>query len=115
VPLVWGFFLSFEHESGIMHVHAQARLADYLGSLYTLLGFGLGSGFVVWACCLWVQLANIHPQSLGYYRRYAILACILGGAMMSPPDVLSQLTCAFGCWVLYECVVVYACCTQARA
>lgn len=44
----------------------------------------------------------VSVQKLGKWRKYIILLCVIVGAILTPPDVVSQLCVAIPMYVLYE-------------
>ncbi len=48
----------------------------------------------------------VEPQDLGRIRRYAIFACTVAGAMLTPADPGSMIALAVPLWMLYELGIV---------
>lgn len=107
-PAAWGFFLSFENPAGAgsLPIQLEARVGEYLGLAMTLImafgfAFELPLGLV-----LLVQLGVLTVAQLRTFRRYAIVGCFIVAAVITPPDVISQLSLAIPLCILYELAVL---------
>ena len=83
----------------------EARLAEYLSFLMTLiLAFGISFQLPVVLVILG-RLKIITAQDLKDFRRYAIVFIFVAAAVLTPPDVVSQLALAVPLLFLYESAV----------
>ena len=48
------------------------------------------------------------PQSLGRKRPYVILGAFAVGALLTPPDIISQILLAVPVWLLFEAGLILA-------
>ena len=48
------------------------------------------------------KLGLITPAFLRKYRKYAVLILLIVAAIVTPPDVVSQITVAVPMWLIYE-------------
>lgn len=84
--------------------------------------------YVVWILCshvligiiLFVLLFSVKQQWIGYhtlrhYRKHSIVLFLIIAALLTPPDVISQLMVAIPLVVIYEGVLVYAKWREKRA
>ncbi len=55
-----------------------------------------------------VKIGVATPEFLRQYRRHAILAILIVSAILTPPDVVSQLLMAVPLVVLYELGVIFS-------
>ncbi len=80
----------------------QYRIKEYLKSVLNLaLAFGVAFQTPVVVVLLgWVGL--IDPKVMGKYRRYAIAACAVAGALLTPADPVSMMLLAGPLYLLYE-------------
>ena len=103
-PLAWQFFLSFESDplqTGIS-VELEARVSEYLGLVIRLiLAFGLSFELPV---LLWVlsKIGMVTAESLAAYRRHALVGAFAIAAIITPPDLISQLSLGTPLYILYE-------------
>jgi sec-independent protein translocase protein TatC len=109
-PAAWHFFLGFEHPAtpGGLPIQLEARVSEYL-SLVTGLVFAFGVAFELPVLLLLlVRLGIIDATGLAAKRRYAILMAFIVAAVLTPPDVLSQLLLAIPLIILYELSILAA-------
>jgi sec-independent protein translocase protein TatC len=100
-PRVMGIWLS-----GNEMISQQYRVADYVSMLF---GFGIAfaAGFQMPVAVLLLGWANIvNVKFLSKYRRHAIMACAILGAVLTPADPISMMVLAIPLYVLYELGVV---------
>ena len=57
---------------------------------------------------LLVHYRLISAEAMREKRRYVILAAFILGALLTPPDVLTQLLMAVPLIILYEIAILYA-------
>jgi sec-independent protein translocase protein TatC len=77
---------------------------------YTLLMY-LGHAIAIeicWALLLLVHFRILEAQWLIAKRRCMIVAAFVLGALLTPPDVLTQLMLALPLIIVYECAILYA-------
>ncbi|MGC9457922.1 MAG: twin-arginine translocase subunit TatC [Halothiobacillaceae bacterium] len=97
-PVVFGFLASTTPEGVAM----MTDINEYLGFVITLF-FAFGLAFEVpVATVLLVIVGAVTPEQLAEKRRYAILIAFIIGAILTPPDILSQFMMAIPVWMLYE-------------
>ncbi|OPY75326.1 MAG: Sec-independent protein translocase protein TatC [Syntrophorhabdus sp. PtaU1.Bin058] len=102
MPLVYRFFVSYAAE----FIIPMPDLKSYMGlTLKMLIMFGLLFQLPLVAFYL-AKAGIIHHRMLSSKRRYAILAIVIVSAVITPPDVSSQLLIAIPLWGLYELSIV---------
>jgi len=104
MPAAFRFFLSFEHHDTLGGISQEAlpAMGDYL-SLVMHMVFAFGFSFLL--PVLLVLLARVGIVSLETLvkgRRYAIVIAFAIAAVVTPPDVISQLMLAIPLCLLYE-------------
>jgi sec-independent protein translocase protein TatC len=107
-PLAWRFFLSFETPGGdgTLPIELEARVAEYLSLVMKLIfAFGLSFQLPV-ALTLMGRVGLITSQQLATNRRYAIVAVFVVAAVLTPPDVISQVGLAIPILLLYELSII---------
>ena len=108
MPVAFKFLLSFQQLSSsenTLPVVLEARLSEYLSFLMTLtLAFGASFQLPVVLVILG-RLGILNSQNLKDFRRYAIVFIFILAAVLTPPDVVSQLALAFPLLFLYESAV----------
>lgn len=103
-PLAWKFFLSFESGAGAMPlpIELEAKVSDYLSIVMQLLiAFGLSFQMPV-ILTLLAQIGMVKTENLQKGRRYALVIIVIIAAVLTPPDVFSQIALAVPLYLLYE-------------
>lgn len=110
MPLAWHFFLSFETPAAVtgLPIQLEARVSEYLSIAMTLI-FAFGAAFELPVLLvLLVRVGLITVEQLVQFRRFAIVLIFVIAAVITPPDVLSQLLLAIPLVLLYECSIIAA-------
>ena len=102
VPLALHFLLSFQGSVGGVQREALPSVDNYLGFVMQFL-FGFGLAFLLPVLLMLLERAGIVTRKqLVSARRYAIVASFGVSAVLTPPDVGSQLLLALPLVILYE-------------
>ena len=110
IPLAWQFFLSFEINpgQGALPIEVEPRISEYLSLVMRLMfAFGLSYELPV-VLLLLVKSGFVTPDGLASKRRYAILTSFVAAAILTPPDVISQVMLATPIIILYEISIIAA-------
>jgi len=109
-PLAWKFFLSFEMAGGVggLPIQLEARVSEYLSlSMTVIFAFGMSFELPV-VLILLTRVGVLSAQQLSQFRRYAIVLIFIAAAILTPPDVISQLSLALPLMLLYELSILGA-------
>lgn len=103
-PFAFEFFMSYSTDI----IEAQPKLNEYLSlSLQLLFAFGLIFELPLFTFFL-AKMGLVTAAGMRKYRRYAILTNFIVAALLTPPDVMSQLLMAFPMMLLYEISILVA-------
>ena len=102
MPWALGFLLGFEGNVGGVEREALPGVGNYLSFVMRFL-FGFGVAFLLPILLLVLERAGVVTrEQLIAGRRYAIVAAFLVGAVLTPPDAVSQVMLAIPLYALYE-------------
>ncbi|TAD88470.1 MAG: twin-arginine translocase subunit TatC [Alphaproteobacteria bacterium] len=104
MPLALRFFLSFEAPGGegALPIELETKISDYL-NLIMLLTFAFGLSFQLPVLLtLLGRVGLISSSGLRSKRKFAIVGVFIFAAIITPPDVISQVGLALPMILLYE-------------
>jgi sec-independent protein translocase protein TatC len=104
LPFALKFFASFEVApvQGQMAIELEAKMSEYLSLVMALiLAFGISFQLPVLLTLL-VKVGIASAEALAKYRRHAVVGIVAFAAVVTPPDVFSQLSLACPMYILYE-------------
>ena len=109
-PLAWSFFLGFQ-TSGLetgMSIELEAKVNEYL-SLVLKLMFAFGLAFQIpVALTLLARAGLVSSQQLKKRRKYAIVIAFIVAAILTPPDLISQVGLGIPIIILFEISIFLA-------
>lgn len=103
-PVVFGFIAGTAPEG----VAVMTDIGNYLDFVITLfLAFGIAFEVPVIVVVL-VKAGFVSVATLKEVRSYVIVGAFIAGAILTPPDVISQFMLAVPLWLLYEAGILAA-------
>jgi sec-independent protein translocase protein TatC len=106
MPWALHFLLGFEGDVGGVSQEALPGVGNYL-SFSTRFLFGFGIAFLLPVLLMILERANIVSlHQLRRSRRYAIVGAAIVSAVLTPPDVVSQLMLLIPLYALYELAIL---------
>ena len=109
-PLAWQFFITFETPAtaGVLPIQLEAKVSEYLSLvMHMILAFGIAFQLPVLLTLL-VKVNILSVESLRKGRRYAIVGMFVAAAILTPPDIISQIGLAVPLILLYEISILVA-------
>ena len=109
-PMAWSFFVGFEMagSDGALAIEIEPRISEYLSLIMRLIfAFGLAFELPV-VLLLLVRAGLVTPAGLAEKRKFAIVIAFVAAAILTPPDVVSQLLLALPIIALYEVSIIGA-------
>ena len=109
-PMAWKFFISFETPAGAdsVAIQLEAKVSEYLSLvMHMILAFGIAFQMPVLLTLL-CKVGILNVAALRKGRRYAIVAMFAVSAIITPPDIISQIGLAVPLILLYEISILAA-------
>ncbi len=109
-PLAWQFFLGFEMPANPdgLPIQLEARVSEYLALVMRLIiAFGLAFQLPV-VIMLLARAGFATSKGLRKKWKYALVGIVTLAAVITPPDVISQIGLAIPLLLLYE-LSIYGC------
>jgi sec-independent protein translocase protein TatC len=103
-PAAWKFFIGFESSgmAGGLPIQLETRVADYLSIVMQLIiAFGLSFQLPI-ILILLVKAGFLSVSKLRRGRRYAVVMIVCIAAIITPPDIFSQVALSVPLYLLYE-------------
>jgi sec-independent protein translocase protein TatC len=110
LPVALQFFASFENKglatSSSLPIFLETRLSDYLNFVKNLLlGFGVAFQLPILLLFL-IRVGFLSLDDLRKKRRYWIVIIFIMSAILTPPDVVSQLSLSVLLMIFFEIVIL---------
>jgi sec-independent protein translocase protein TatC len=103
-PIVMTFLISFD--TGLDFVVSEFSLKSYISFIILLtLIFGLSFQFPI-IILLLCKIGILTIASLSRSRKYVLLALFIFSAVVTPPDIVSQITLALPLYILFEATIL---------
>jgi sec-independent protein translocase protein TatC len=104
IPIANQYLMLFNQDIGL-NLWSLSNYLDY--TIVLMMGNGLSFEMAVIAIFL-VHFQILTAKQLITGRRYFIVSAFIVSAILTPPDVLTQIMLAIPLIILYECIILYA-------
>ena len=108
IPNIWSFLVSFEQNSfnDLLSVKLEAKMSEYFDFIFNIFFYILI--LFQFPLCIIVLFINkiIKLSFFKSQRKYIILISLIIGALISPPDIFSQILLAIPIFSLYEFTLI---------
>jgi sec-independent protein translocase protein TatC len=114
MPIALKYLLGFSGNVGGIEQEALPGVGNYLSFVMKFI-FGFGLAFLLPVLLMILERAGIVTRDqLKKGRRYAIVAIVAVAAVLTPPDIISQLLLAVPLVLLYEFAIIAIWFTERR-
>lgn len=108
MPLAWKFFVGFEAigDASALPITLEAKVSEYLSLvLQVMMAFGLAFQLPI-ILTLLVRVGLLKTDTLSRGRKYAVVILLTLAAILTPPDILSQILLFIPLYILYELSII---------
>ncbi len=109
MPLAWEFFAAFQNtgENG-SRIELLPKVEEYLSLVIKLIfAFGIAFQLPV-VLTLLAKVGIVSSKGLSKFRKYAVVLVFIMAAVLTPPDIISQIGLAIPILLLYEVSIFLA-------
>nr|YP_001315126.1 SecY-independent transporter protein [Chlorokybus atmophyticus]ABO15099.1 SecY-independent transporter protein [Chlorokybus atmophyticus] len=103
LPIIWKFLLSFETNTFFLKIHLQPKIYQYIRLTQKIVLYsGVCLSILPVLLLILIETELLNCNTLIYCRQYFIFFAFLLSALISPPDIVSQIFLTIPIYLLYE-------------
>lgn len=108
LPMAWKFFINYttDYGKGLLNLQLQAKISEYI--LLTIKMIFLTGMIFLFPLILTIliRLNILHIKKVIQKRKFFCLIAFIIAALISPPDIYSQIILAIPILILYELTII---------
>lgn len=108
IPRICQFFLSFEQKSGVILLFLEAKISSFLSFFLQFIYLSFIISFVIFFAVFGIKKGYINFLSIKSLRQKFFFLSILFSGLVSPPEILSQISITLFFILTYEFLFFYA-------
>jgi sec-independent protein translocase protein TatC len=111
IPCIWDFFTDVNQNAGngySIPLHFEAKLNEYIVFINkTYFIFNLLIIFTTIISFYLIKFTNQNLKSIKFSRKFIYILIFIVAALITPPDIASQITIALPLLMVYETIIIY--------
>ena len=108
IPIIWEFFLNYEKMSYLIQIELSAQISSYISQLMQIVLYSNLCLLFFYTFIYLVQLGYVNNILLLNIRKHMYFVFLTVAALLSPPDIVSQLLITFVFGISFECILIYS-------
>lgn len=108
IPKVCLFFINFEQKNGAILLFLEARISSFLSFFLHFISLNFLLTFLMFFAILGIKKDYISFSAIKSLRQKFFFLSLLLSAVLSPPDIISQLSLTFLILLMYEILYFYS-------
>lgn len=110
LPMAFNFLQNFQSQATVANtsfsIELNTKISEYLDFVTDLLfGFGVAFQLPIFFLLL-IKIGVLSSQKLKYQRKYWVVIIFLLSSILTPPDIISQITLAIPMILMFEIALI---------
>ena len=110
IPIIWDFFLNYDFNlnNNLFRISFEGKIIEYINLVTTIFCSFIFCFQIPVIFLILLKIGLISSKNLKKYRSLNIVFCFIVGALLSPPDVISQILIAIPLCFMYELNIIFS-------
>lgn len=108
IPKVCLFFINFEQKDGVIHLFLEARISSFLNFFLYFINLNILLTVLTFFAILGIKKNYVNSYTIQSLRQKFFFLSLLFVALISPPDILSQISLTLLVLFIYEVLYLYS-------